>query len=172
MLCREENPPPSSRSPVFKYDRKQAYFSADGSDRPLINAIPSSTLDSAAALILADSPAIMFEFEGSRHVKDGLPGIDGEILPLFHSGDSDRRPDESSSGVIEGNMVLNIESLIAENGSESTKLWTQAFVTANSRTSRHISLWKVTESRRLKSLDNSPDDFADKFEQEWGLRQA
>ncbi|GAA3066852.1 Xaa-Pro peptidase family protein [Rhizobium viscosum] len=28
------------------------------------------------ALILADGPAIMFEFEGSEHVNDGLPGID------------------------------------------------------------------------------------------------
>lgn len=28
------------------------------------------------ALILADGPAIMFEFEGAEHVNDGLPGID------------------------------------------------------------------------------------------------
>ncbi|WP_349962314.1 Xaa-Pro peptidase family protein [Rhizobium sp. ZPR3] len=38
--------------------------------------------------------------------------------------------DENFSGVIEENMVLNIESLIAEDGSESIKLETQALVTA------------------------------------------
>jgi Xaa-Pro aminopeptidase len=32
------------------------------------------------ALILADGPAILFEFEGAEHVNDGLPGID-EIRP-------------------------------------------------------------------------------------------
>ncbi|MGO7373413.1 M24 family metallopeptidase [Rhizobium ruizarguesonis] len=32
------------------------------------------------ALILADGPAILFEFEGADHVNDGLPGID-EIRP-------------------------------------------------------------------------------------------
>lgn len=32
------------------------------------------------ALILADGPAILFEFEGAEHVSDGLPGID-EIRP-------------------------------------------------------------------------------------------
>ncbi|NKL04043.1 M24 family metallopeptidase [Rhizobium leguminosarum] len=32
------------------------------------------------ALILADGPAIVFEFEGAEHVNDGLPGID-EIRP-------------------------------------------------------------------------------------------
>ncbi len=32
------------------------------------------------ALILADGPAILFEFEGAEHVNDGLPGIE-EIRP-------------------------------------------------------------------------------------------
>ncbi|TBA08066.1 aminopeptidase P family protein [Rhizobium ruizarguesonis] len=32
------------------------------------------------ALVLADGPAILFEFEGAEHVNDGLPGID-EIRP-------------------------------------------------------------------------------------------
>lgn len=43
------------------------------------------------ALILADGPAILFEFEGAEHVNDGLPGID-EIRPAkswiyFTAGD-------------------------------------------------------------------------------------
>lgn len=123
MLRSEDNSSASSTAPVFKDDRKQAYLNPDGADRPLISAIPSSTLDIARryrlgrlrskmkewdcpalllydpvniryafdcsnmsiwtmhnpsryALILADGPAIMFEFEGSEHVNDGLPGID------------------------------------------------------------------------------------------------
>ncbi|CDM62677.1 MULTISPECIES: M24 family metallopeptidase [Rhizobium] len=39
--------------------------------------------------------------------------------------------DDGFSGVIEENMVLNVESLIAEDGSESIKLETQVLVTAN-----------------------------------------
>lgn len=39
--------------------------------------------------------------------------------------------DDDFSGIIEENMVLNVESLIAEDGSESIKLETQALVTAN-----------------------------------------
>ncbi|MBY3393864.1 aminopeptidase P family protein [Rhizobium laguerreae] len=38
--------------------------------------------------------------------------------------------DPDFSGIIEGNMVLNVESLIAEAGSESIKLETQALITA------------------------------------------
>ncbi len=43
------------------------------------------------ALILADGPAILFEFEGAEHLNDGLPGID-EVRPakswiFFTAGD-------------------------------------------------------------------------------------
>ncbi len=38
--------------------------------------------------------------------------------------------DQGFSGIIEENMVLNVESLIAEEGSESIKLETQALVTS------------------------------------------
>ncbi|EPE96627.1 M24 family metallopeptidase [Rhizobium grahamii] len=123
MLRSEEHSSQSSAAPVFKDERKKAYFNPDGKDRPLISPISTSTLNSARlyrlgrlrakmtewdcaalllydpvniryafdcsnmsiwtmhnpsryALILADGPAIMFEFEGSEHVNDGLPGID------------------------------------------------------------------------------------------------
>ncbi len=113
----------SGNTTVFKDERKQAYLNPEGADRPLISAIPATTLDAARryrlarlrarmkdwdcgalllydpvniryafdcsnmsiwtmhnpsryALILADGPAIMFEFEGAEHVNDGLPGID------------------------------------------------------------------------------------------------
>ncbi|MGY5811070.1 M24 family metallopeptidase [Rhizobium sp. LEGMi198b] len=39
--------------------------------------------------------------------------------------------DENFAGVVEENMVLNVESLIAEDGSESIKLETQVLITAN-----------------------------------------
>jgi Xaa-Pro aminopeptidase len=122
-MLKEKEAAASGNTDVFKDERKKAYLNPEGADRPLVSAIPASTLDHARryrlgrlrqqmrewdcpalllydpvniryafdcsnmsiwtmhnpsryALIVADGPAIMFEFDGCEHVNDGLPGID------------------------------------------------------------------------------------------------
>lgn len=57
---------------LLLYDPVNIRYALDSSDM----SIWTMHNPSRYALILADGPAIMFEFEGAEHVNDGLPGVD------------------------------------------------------------------------------------------------
>lgn len=83
------------------------------------------------ALIFADGPGIMFEFKACEHLSEGLPGLDEVRVAKDEWPIVLPHPDFANNhgGMFEQGMVICVESLTAEEGSESIKLETQVLVT-------------------------------------------